>query len=625
MYRIRSASGAETVYPSLEEFTAAVRRGEVAPEDEIFHSRANRWLDVKSHPHFHNAANWSGPLSAGLVPSPAPARPPEPTPTPASPATHASSKPRPQVAEFPALSQPAPQQTVARPQLAPQAPAAASPAPAALPPPRSNEILYIDVGDPRLLPRQHAAEFEAPKQLPAPAAPKPTVAPPKEAEFLVMDTGLDRPVRASNGHLTVQGDVDMLFDTPLADAKPGAAASVVPAPEAAPKPAEPPKAQALQAPTLERTTPTPPARPSVQVAPIEHREREDLDIPGPPLLETPVVTFSRAPESGTRGGQVGMVVGSSAALMLAAGALLVWQPWGVRASGTAFATTRSVVTVPTAETPVVPSAEPVPVPATESAPVPAPAVPSRPGLAPLIIPKPTQVTARPDSAGMTTDEEIVPAARPDFGSTVPIPSSDLAADLEPTSRTPVVAPSEFTRRLEAAEKQAQLDLAGRLTGFRAVITPARLATAASVALVRAQWNGGAEAIRQYRDRIGRLEQAYQDSVLGSQRAQRWPSEEIRAWTAHQSRAEATEAAQLSDLMFAQVNEGLDLLAALDNQYEITGDVIRFRNPASVARYASIRSWVEQRRQAWSAIPPSARPLSVNFIMQALGDGFPRTQ
>jgi len=55
MYRIRSAFGVETTYASLEEFTSAVQRGGIAPEDQIYHSRADRWLDVKSHPHYRLA------------------------------------------------------------------------------------------------------------------------------------------------------------------------------------------------------------------------------------------------------------------------------------------------------------------------------------------------------------------------------------------------------------------------------------------------------------------------------------------------------------------------------------------------------------------------------------------
>jgi len=122
-----------------------------------------------------------------------------------------------------------------------------------------------------------------------------------------------------------------------------------------------------------------------------------------------------------------------------------------------------------------------------------------------------------------------------------------------------------------------------------------------------------------------MEKAYEDSVLTSQRAKRWSSEEMRAWAGHQSQAEPVETSQLIDLMFSQVSEGLDLLAALDGQYQIKGGVITFKNPTSGTRYMSIRTWVDQRMQAWSGTPESARAYSVSAILRALGDGLPETQ
>src|SRR5215467_11873404 len=108
MYRIRTAAGAELNYNSLEEFTVAVRRGEVNAEDEIFHTRANRWLDVKSHPHYRSALDGHAPAPSApaattapstpvltqhrpaLSASPAPhAHAPAPRPVPAPAPTHA--------------------------------------------------------------------------------------------------------------------------------------------------------------------------------------------------------------------------------------------------------------------------------------------------------------------------------------------------------------------------------------------------------------------------------------------------------------------------------------------------------------------------------------------------------
>src|SRR5690606_4135178 len=128
---------------------AAVRNGQVAPEDEIFHTRANRWLDVKSHPHYRSVIGWLGNGDVATVPPPAltPAAPgrgvssPPPAPRPAAEG--------PRVPDRVEAARPAAQQTVMRPQLVAEAPApkavAQAPAPAG-PPRKSKEIPFIDVG-----------------------------------------------------------------------------------------------------------------------------------------------------------------------------------------------------------------------------------------------------------------------------------------------------------------------------------------------------------------------------------------------------------------------------------------------------------------------------------------------
>ena len=52
MYRIRLATGREQVYPSIQELTAGVQRGEVTAEAEIYHQRTERWLSIERHPPF---------------------------------------------------------------------------------------------------------------------------------------------------------------------------------------------------------------------------------------------------------------------------------------------------------------------------------------------------------------------------------------------------------------------------------------------------------------------------------------------------------------------------------------------------------------------------------------------
>jgi hypothetical protein len=646
MYRIRSASGTEAVYNSLEEFAAAVRRGDVLPEDEIFHSRANRWLDVKSHPHYRGAMNWSGPLTAAAVPAP-----PSPTPPPTQvrPAPQpAPAQARGQVVELPVPKPqpPAQPQTVFRPQLASDKPVQARPptaAPAPAPVPaapapvvKSKELQFIDLGDAKPVSRQNVTVIEAQKppvppaaappaaipSTPAPAPPMPAAAaaaPPvaqpvkKEPEFLVMDTGLERPVRASNGHRAVSDDLDLLFDTPLAEARPSSPAAIAvpasgPRPQVTSKEIEAAKAKAAEA---------IPPRP---VAPLVHKrvEEDDLDIPGPALFEEPLVAVSpsMAPSaSQTMRAPMGLMVGSGAVLMLAAGALLFWRPWGGRSQGGELAAGQPTTIGTTAPAAVPTGVTPESAAATGPGPLGTAAAGQPEGAAPV------------DSSDAPTDDRVIAALKPDFRNDVPVAAQDLDLGTEVAAPSVgiAVAPIELARRLDQAEKQAQQELTGRLGGFRGALSAARLASADGVNQAKSSWSAAADVIRLYRARIARLEQAYQDSVLASQRAQRWTGDDMRTWAAHQSPAETSETSQLADLMFSQVSEALDILASLDGQYTVKGATIRFRDPSAGSRYMAIQSWVGQRMETWAGTPETARPLTVSILLRALGDGLPAVE
>jgi hypothetical protein len=667
MYRIRSASGNEVSYNSLEEFSAAVRRGEVHPEDEIFHTRANRWLDVKSHPHYRSALTWHHhePSAAATAPrAPGSAGAGSPAAAPARPAPGSSAS-KAQVFERPVVRI-APQTTV-RPQLQPAAPAPQAepeqPAPKAeavaapkaepepVKPRKSKELSFIDVGDvpgtkplrsmmqtqlpepetepeplplpvaeapvvaeepavPPAPPKASAAPV-APAQPSAAAAPEPPApaapaapaaaaapaAPETEVEFLVMDGGIESPVRTSAGYKTVPEDLGLLFDAPLpkAEATP---------PKAVAGAETPPKAAG-------RSRPGKPASES-GAGQIDN----DVEVLPASLLEAPTPAPIR-PAAAPRSSNAALFGGGAAIVLVAAG-LLAWRPWQGGAA-----------------------AEPVTTVATAAAQTPAPAAQSTPRLGP---PAPTPIrtqsaatvpqTGRPgDSspAGATADsageDQVIAAKRPSFRTDMAVPAPtdlNLGSDAGGASSA---APSELIQHLVTAERQAQQELNSRLAaaGFRSVLAPDHLASTTGVGSARAAWTTGADAIRQYRGRIARLESAYEDSVLSSQRAKRWSGDDMRAWATRPSLAEPTETSQLADLMFSQVNEGLEILAALSGEYSVKGNTIAFKNTASATRYTSIRGWVEQRTSSWASTPESARPYSVTAILHALGDGFPATQ
>jgi hypothetical protein len=345
----------------------------------------------------------------------------------------------------------------------------------------------------------------------------------------------------------------------------------------------------------------------------------DLDIPGAPLVESPVLNLSPAsapvPAAVSRG-SLGWLVGAGALVLVVTGGLMLWHPWS----------RGSVPDRPSAQSPGSGGSTEVQglPPFTGASETTATAAAStRPG-APVPVTTHSAITKPAgDSTVDTASEEII-AARPNLHALAePATSIDLSTDLATTPATvTAVSPADLARRIDGAERQAQQDLAARLGTFKAVLSAARLSTPEGVTQAQGAWSAGAGAIRQYRARIARLEQAYEDSVLASQRTQHWSSEEMRPWATHQSPAEPAETSQLVDLMLNQVGEGLGLLAGPSEEYDIRDGKIRFKNPASASRYLSIRTWVEQRTESWSSTPEGARPHTVSLILRALGDGFP---
>ncbi len=450
-----------------------------------------------------------------------------------------------------------------------------------------------------------------------------------------MATGLEAPVRKSKGHKAPAEDLDLLFDTPVANAAPPATPAAVSVPaHGANAPTPPPELPAGRISAPRATIVDPP-----RVAPIHPPiggqvpalAEADLDLDT--LCRADFEAAERAASRTShpihtvvrRSDKAVWLFASAAVVVAVTGGLLIWRPW------TAISADINMVT--TSATTTEQSAPPAGL-------MPQGLVQDGAGVAPVpVLPESTAAVvgagdsaAQADSADLAAAEEIIATSRPAFRAPIEVaapdltPGTELRAQLSAEISTPTAAaPAEMVRRIEVAQLQAQQELAAQLVGFRNVFAAYRLDTREGVNQSRTIWNGGADAIRQYRARIGRLEKAYEDSVLASQRAHGWSGEDLRRWATRRSLAEPGEVSQLADLMFSQVAEALDILTALDGQYEIKNGVIRFRNPASGIRFTAVRTWVAQRRENWAATPESARPYTITAILGALGEGIPAVE
>lgn len=56
MYLVELRRGKEEVFRSVDELTAAIRRGDVTWESRIYHQAAMMWISITMHPHFMKIA-----------------------------------------------------------------------------------------------------------------------------------------------------------------------------------------------------------------------------------------------------------------------------------------------------------------------------------------------------------------------------------------------------------------------------------------------------------------------------------------------------------------------------------------------------------------------------------------
>jgi hypothetical protein len=674
MYRIRTSSGEEQVFKTLEEFNAAVRNGSISAESEIFHSRADKWLDIKTHPHYRAALDpaHGAPKSdpqhtrkplvspSGIQPGLFNGAPPSlsksgirpavnlPNPAqvgqsgarqaignaPAQPKINSGTRPATAPTKGPTLQQSgsraaiqipqgppkAAQQLKPQPSQAPvlkaaasgipgkQVPPAASRPPAPSPPPAPvmarpsgpHPEAKLPAPAPKPKPKAELEFLEVEPQAKPKAKPVPSQSGPAANDFLVMDGGIEAPIRDSSGHRTITGEEELRDALPGPDRDGGARASL--------------KHQAASAWSPQDHGPA--VATMAQAAPAA-AGRAEL-VMSAPVLEPEA---HHIPALKSNEGKKGLVIGAVGALALLGVVAFVWKPW---APASAKAATQS----PPVETPApapVSVTRPPEVEPTASAPVQKPA--------PQPVPPPAQTKPAPQAAAQPKpdstppEEQIVAAVKPDFSTG----SIDIGAKVDvPTGVSTTgsgVAPSELTRRYNQAAANAKQDLYAKLmaAGFIRIFNVSRLSSSDGVTSAQSAWAAGGDAIRAYRTRIQKIEQAYDDSVLAAQRSGKWPPEELKVWAGRTSYTEPQESTQLADLMFKQVADLLGLLADQQGKFEVKGGAFGFKDPDIAQQYNTKRIWIAQHMEAWSSTPEAARPLSTTQILKALGDGFPAGQ
>ena len=599
MYRIRLATGREQVYPSIQELTAGVQRGEVTAEAEIYHQRTERWLSIESHPHFRMALEGStatrtsrlkftrpsAPAQTSTVrPTPAAQKPDQgdleelnrllvlldPLPTPA------------QRAEPPApVVQSPPDLTLLRPE--PSAPPSASSDPEPvfgtmlrledLEPMPSPKPLELHVSPTDLIQDAHVAEDLLEASPEPEAAPEPARHP--VLDLAPSDLGLpveihldEIPVPLEHERFTQQEAV-----VPVFEPVPTHAVEVHPV---APVPAPAPAAVPTFAPFAAASYEQPEVRSHDEPSPVtpSHRRRRPMLFVAAAAIVAAVVYFLTA---GGKDDEQGMVTLASATAPAAA------------TVASAPAATHRLDGGRTGLDGRLPDAR------------------GREAISSA------GRRARQRGAGQS------PAERADHRpgrrrcrageSREPPPRRAPASGAGPNwpGATPVP-----TRRCRRSSRR-------RWTGAAWCASSARRSSAPPTASPARGARSTPPGTRCVSTTSGRaaIEKAFQDSARAMERNGATPAE-LRDWMTHASLKESREAADEGTRLLGQIDAVFALLQAQSGRYRIEGSTVRFEDSNAAARYAELQGWITRRLEHWSGQPASSVPVTVQPILEGIG-------
>jgi hypothetical protein len=567
MYRIRLASGEEQTYRSIQELTAGVQRGDVASSASIFHQRTDRWLPIESHPHFRMAREGAAPSVTS------------PEGESSSVASSSTSRLR--------FQRPA----------NPVSPSAVRPTPPPAQKPDSGDLEELN----RLL--LLIDPLPSGEQLAA-----------QPVEGQVESTDTSDAVEESESVQDEPSEVELL--KPLDQLMPVAASD----PDA-PVERKETAAADLDPPIPVRLEPMPPL-PAMQTIEVEHDilppaavdtwEQPVRVAPREPVVEAVVVSPVEADEFAPPAlapapapaptERRRMPRQFKPVLLVAVGAAVIVGPLAYRARApraddgvvNVASATGSTGHQQTVGFPLPPAPE---------------SMGSQPGSQASL-----DSAAAADSVAASAVLPSAPVVSFNGTGAVGVASSPDAGG----SRG-VIDGNALTRSYAQAHQGARQELNARMeqSGLVRLFGQTLLSTADGLGGARRALDVAAGAIRQYRSRETAIERAYQDSAKALERSGASQAE-LRGWMTRPMLRETKEAASESALFLTQIDGVLALLQAQRGHYQISGETIRFDDPAARASYGELRGWITRRTEYWADQSPSAVPPTVKPILDGIG-------
>lgn len=638
MFRIRLPNGVEMMFPTAEDFQAAVAGGVVTSDSEIFHQKAERWVPIASHPTYHRAVS-AAKSAAAAATSAAPAAPvrrvvptvPAPAARPAAAEAHPLTAPRPMVA--PPVSS-----SAQRPRLVAEAPAAL-PAPPLTVSAQRPAIVIPEAAAPPVQPKPVLRVSPPPPPTPPPAP----AAPSHELRFIEPVQGLEReaPVRTA------------------APVKASAPRPVVKAPVAPPAPAASeglldladefeiiegfvPEGSGV---TME--LPTNGAHRHSEAA--QHREHHEAASAArnsrpaaahsEPLTPAPVhpqapAHHEHAPAPAhapvKSGGNRWLIAAGLGVALIGGGALVAWRSAAGHPAEAQPAPNAATSAYTPVQHPEITAPTPTPTPPAPAASTTAVPPATKPATAPVAqAPAPTPAPiVKAAAPAPDTSSEILPGRPQSMAVDIDVSGADIGTTVGGGAVAGGAAGISLGTVADhyadaAADAGKQLEARLGQIGFSRLLAPLRFGSVEGMEGARRTISSAVGMVAAYRSRMAALEKTYGDSAARAQRGQKASPKEMLAWDHRLPQRETAEAAQAVDLALTKVDQLYAALLAHPEQVKADANSVTISDPEMSKQYKALQQWLAQRFDSWSGAPTEVVPPTVRQTMRAFSDAIAR--
>jgi hypothetical protein len=177
--------------------------------------------------------------------------------------------------------------------------------------------------------------------------------------------------------------------------------------------------------------------------------------------------------------------------------------------------------------------------------------------------------------------------------------------------TPAVLVMHYEAAYAAA--RSELETGFRTAGFASVFAPEHLTSAQGVRAARLAAGTASAYVAKYRRREAEIEAAYADSAAELAKT---PADR-KVWDGRKVLQESPEVAKLAGFLLDEIDSVFGVLASQDGAYEIKDGAIVFQDAAAARAYSELRPWLERPAHQW-ADSAEGTPNSAARVLRAIG-------